>query len=301
MSSSATGAVLGLLGAIGLTLVISRLLVLRPPSMLERIAPFVPPTAQLHSRVRAVPGVGEVLMALLRPMLDIKMAKEPLELRLANAGRIGVDRYRIDQASAIGIGATGGAILGSLLVARGASPVCLPLLICSGALAGAMCIDRLLSHGIRIRKEQLARELPAVAELLAFAVAAGESPAAAVERVCSTVGGELSKEFDRCLADVRSGQSLDLALGSLAARAGSPEVERFIDAVVIAMERGSPLAEVLRAQAADVRAADRRSLMEMASRKEVAMLIPVVFLILPTVVLVAVFPGMQGLQLVVRS
>jgi tight adherence protein C len=60
------------------------------------------------------------------------------------------------------------------------------------------------------------------------------------------------------------------------------------------------MAEVLRAQAADARAAGRRSLMEAAGRKDVAMLIPVVFLILPTVVLIALFPGFQSLQLIVR-
>ena len=70
---------------------------------------------------------------------------------------------------------------------------------------------------------------------------------------------------------------------------------------MIAIDRGSPLAEVLRAQASDVRADARRSLLEKAGRREVAMLIPVVFLILPTVVLIAVYPGIQGLQLTVHS
>ena len=115
------------------------------------------------------------------------------------------------------------------------------------------------------------------------------------------MGGALAGELRACLAEVRAGQALDLALGSMASRCGNPDVERFTDACVVALERGSPLAEVLRAQASDARAADRRALMESASRKEVAMLVPVVFLILPTVVLIAIFPGMQGLQLVIHS
>ncbi len=62
-------------------------------------------------------------------------------------------------------------------------------------------------------------------------------------------------------------------------------------AVAVAVERGSPLAEVLRAQAQDVREGGRRALMESGGRKEVLMMVPVVFLILPVTVLFAVFPS----------
>ena len=44
----------------------------------------------------------------------------------------------------------------------------------------------------------------------------------------------------------------------------------------------------------------RRVLLELAGRKEVGMLVPVVFLILPTDVLIAIFPGVHGLELIVR-
>ncbi len=300
MNALAAGAVLGLLASVGFTLVVSGALAFRPPSMLERIAPFVPATAQMRTRLRRAPGVGQVLVALMRPSVA-RSSGASLEQRLTRAGQASVERFRIDQAGAVAMGAVGGALMGIFCTARGAAPICLPLFIVSGAIAGVIWADRRLAQHIRERQEQMARELPAVAELLAFAAAAGESPAAAVERVCRTLGGELSAELQRSLGEVRSGQALDLALRELAVRIGSPEVERFIDAFVIAIERGSPLADVLRAQAADVRAADRRALMETAGRKEVAMLIPVVFLILPTVVLIAVFPGVQGLQLVVRS
>ena len=49
----------------------------------------------------------------------------------------------------------------------------------------------------------------------------------------------------------------------------------------------------------DAQATSRRRLMELAGRKDAAMLVPVVFLVLPTVVAVALFPGLQGLRLVV--
>ena len=66
--------------------------------------------------------------------------------------------------------------------------------------------------------------------------------------------------------------------------------------MVVAVERGTPLAEVLRAQAQDVREAGRRALMEAGGRKEIAMMVPVVFLVLPVTVLFAVFPGFTFLS-----
>ena len=54
---------------------------------------------------------------------------------------------------------------------------------------------------------------------------------------------------------------------------------------------------MLHAQAADVREAGRRELIETAARKEVFMMVPVVFLVLPVTVLFAFFPGVVGLRL----
>ncbi len=65
------------------------------------------------------------------------------------------------------------------------------------------------------------------------------------------------------------------------------------DGVVIAVERGTPLAEVLRAQAVDVREAGKGLLLESAGKREIAMLIPVV-LVLPITLLFVLFPRFYG-------
>jgi len=139
-------------------------------------------------------------------------------------------------------------------------------------------------------------EFPTVAELLALAVGAGEGAVGALDRVCRLSHGELAGELRRCLADARAGANLPTALHGLADRTGLPSLRRFVDGVVIAVQRGTPLAEVLRAQAQDVREEGRRALMEAGGRKEIAMMVPVVFLILPVTVLFAVFPGFSFFQ-----
>jgi tight adherence protein C len=68
--------------------------------------------------------------------------------------------------------------------------------------------------------------------------------------------------------------------------------------MAVAVDRGTPLAAVLHAQAADAREAGRRALIESGARREVLMMVPVVFLILPVTVLFAFWPGVVGLHLV---
>ena len=109
--------------------------------------------------------------------------------------------------------------------------------------------------------------------------------------------GELADELRRTLADARAGASLPTALQSLSDRTGLVPLARFVDGVVVAVERGTPLADVLRAQAQDVREAGQRALMDAAGKKEIAMMVPVVFLILPVTVLFAVYPGFAFLRL----
>ena len=87
-----------------------------------------------------------------------------------------------------------------------------------------------------------------------------------------------------------------MALDNLADRTGLPALARFAEGVAVAVERGTPLADVLRAQAQDVREEGRRALMETGGRKEVLMMVPVVFLILPVTVVFAVFPSMVVLR-----
>ncbi|WP_370518432.1 type II secretion system F family protein [Nostocoides sp. HKS02] len=142
-------------------------------------------------------------------------------------------------------------------------------------------------------------EFPTTAELLALAVGAGEGAVGALERICRLSHGELSGELARCLADARAGASLPDALQGLADRTGLVSLARFVDGMVVAVERGTPLAEVLRAQAQDARETGRRSVMEAAGRKEIAMMLPVVFLVLPVTVLFAVFPGFSFLHFTV--
>ena len=113
-----------------------------------------------------------------------------------------------------------------------------------------------------------------------------------------TTRGELSKELGRALAEARVGTPLAQALDAIGRRTTLPALARFTEGFAVAVERGTPLADVLRSQADDVREAGRRALLEAGGRREIAMLVPVVFGILPVTVLFALFPALLGLTVI---
>lgn len=201
-----------------------------------------------------------------------------LRERLRRAGRAeDVEAFRVQQ-SLWGLAGSclALAVGGTLWWARDASLVAVAVVTLAAALGGAMTRDWALGQQTRRRERRLVGELPAVAELLALAVTAGESTAEALERVSRMSRGELARELERCLAEARTGATLPQALHGLSVRTGSPPVTRFVDGLVVALERGTPLGDVLRAQAADAREAGRQALIEEGGRREIAMMVPVV-------------------------
>ena len=98
------------------------------------------------------------------------------------------------------------------------------------------------------------------------------------------------------MAETRVGVPLGAALARLGDDLVLPALTRCLTHITAALERGSPLAELLRVQAADAREEARRAMLESAGKKEVAMLVPLVFLILPVTVAFAVWPGILVLQ-----
>jgi tight adherence protein C len=212
-----------------------------------------------------------------------------------------VEQFRVEQ---VLCGA--GGLLAGLLVAVAAelhgsraNPVGYLILAAVFVLAGVLIRDRALSSEVARREVRMIAEFPTVAEMLALAVTAGEGPVGALDRVTRLSSGELSRELGRALAEARSGASLVSALEAMAARTSLPALSRFVDGMAIAVERGTPLADVLRAQATDVREEGRRALLEAGGRKEIAMLFPVVFLVLPVTIVFALFPGFYSLRLAV--
>ncbi|HEU5045054.1 MAG TPA: type II secretion system F family protein [Nocardioidaceae bacterium] len=301
------GAVLGGVAGAGAVTALARLARLRRTPLEVRVLPYVrdlpqasapPPAARKRTAFAAVFG------------LPLRSAADRLERVVGGAGSVRrrldranlpltVQEFRVQQVT-WGLVAFGGCGAVSLLAAVHAPARALPLLVlCAVAFVlGVLARDNRLSAQVTQRERQVLAEFPSVAELLALSVAAGEGPTAALDRIVTRANGALAEDLGRVLAEVRTGEPLTRALDGLASRSGLPVVSRFAEGMAVAVERGTPLADVLHAQAADVREAGRRRLIEAGARKEIAMMVPVVFLILPVTVLFAFWPGLVGLRLV---
>lgn len=307
MTPAAWGGLLGLCTTAGGILVVARVVAIRRPRLEMRVLPYVRDLDTPQRTAAPVAGPGNVVAAVFGPVLRrtadgverVLGGAPSVRRRLSRAGLdIGVHDFRVQQVL-WGLAGFGVAAAYGLLRAWSHPGNPLPLLVvCVGAFVfGVLLRDNRLSAQVKQRETAIVAEFPTVAELLALSVAAGEAPVAALARVVRRSGGELSRDLSEVLARIRTGEPVADAFDRLAATSGVAVVARFAHAIAVAVERGTPLADVLHAQAADVREAGRRALIEQASRKEIFMMIPVVFLVLPVTVIFAFWPGFIGLSL----
>lgn len=303
-STTILSLVLGLALGSGLWLVLLRIPTMRPVSFAQRVAPHLR-AGRGGSRMLAEPLAGQTpfgpLGRIVGPLLAdvarmsqrLNPSNEALTRRLERAGlRISVLDFRAQQLLwSAGLTLAGAAVLGANLMAGRFNPMFAFLVLVFCSAGGYLLRDWYLGEQTTRRSKRILNQFPTIAELMALAVAAGESSVGAIERVARTSKGALSEEFALTLAYVRSGSTLAEALADMADRIQLTAMTRFVDAITVATDRGTPIASVMRAQAQDVRDAAKRELMETAGKKEIGMMVPIVFGILPLTIVFAVFPG----------
>lgn len=303
------GAFVGLAFGVGILLVLALNPWTRPRSVEARIAPYVRrgEFSRLFSPRENSWTNHPAIQRNIVPLIDkashflgrVLGTHRDIERRLQRAGlTMSVSSYRLSQSLWALAGFIGATVLALAFAATRHVSVGLLLAgIILATFSGLLARDYYLTTQVKKRAARLAREFPTVADLLALAVAAGESPVSAMERVASTSRGALSSELGLTLADIHSGMTVDDALVKLGSRTPLPSLTRFSEAVAVALERGTPLADVLRAQAQDARDHATRELMETAGKREITMLIPVIFFLMPLVIVFAIFPGLSVLQI----
>ncbi|MDQ3752407.1 MAG: type II secretion system F family protein [Actinomycetota bacterium] len=291
--------------AAGVVLVVSGLPVLRKPRLEERVEFYVGglhghPSRLLGRRSNGSPGM--------RGWIELQVGRflpathSELEQRLVAAGNPrGGGSFRIEQlvwgaAAAAGLWML---VAFGLNVGVAVDPRIVPILTVLAASSGWLARDWWLTKQIEERRTVLQEELPVAIDLVTLSIMSGESVPAAFLRVAGVLRTGLGSEFGRVVSDIRAGAPVSQALEAMKIRLPAAGIARFVDALVTGIERGSPLAEVLRAQSDDGREARRRQLLELGGRREVLMLVPVVFLIMPTVVAFALYPGLVALDLLV--
>lgn len=183
------------------------------------------------------------------------------------------------------------------LVHRDISLGLLLLLLVAAIPTGGWALYNLQQNKVVKIQQEIDNQLSAVLDLLAFSVSAGEPIILAIERVANLCQGSMAQVLLEIPRRLSTGATLTDSLRAAERKTSSVSFSRSIRAVQTALDRGTPIAGVLRAQAGQVRSANQQHLLELAGKKEAAMMIPVVFFILPMIVFIALYPGLSALQL----
>jgi tight adherence protein C len=165
------------------------------------------------------------------------------------------------------------------------------LLVVAAAVVGFFVPDALLARQIDARNQQIRRELADVIDQVSMMVQAGLGIDAALARAARSSDGPLADEFTRVGQDVRVGIERSVALANMADRVDVAELRTVVAAITQAERLGSPIAHTLEIQAQDLRLKRRQQAEEQAMKLPVKLLFPMVFCILPVLLVVILAPA----------
>jgi tight adherence protein C len=148
-----------------------------------------------------------------------------------------------------------------------------------------------LDSRIGRRQDNIRKAMPDALDLLTICVEAGLGFDSAMSKVSEEWENELSAAFGRVIQEIRLGKLRRDALRDMAERVGLPELTSFVAAVVQSEQLGVSMSRVLRIQADQMRLRRRQRAEEKARQAPVIMMLPLVFLIFPTILIVLLGPA----------
>jgi tight adherence protein C len=165
-----------------------------------------------------------------------------------------------------------------------------------GGVLGYLLPGMWLGRQIKQRKHNILKALPDALDLLTISVEAGLAFDLALTRVADKWDNELSKEFKRALTDTRLGRARRDALKEMAQRTGVDDVQTFVAAIIQAEQLGVSIGKILRIQSDQMRIRRRQRAEEAAHKAPILMLIPMAFLIFPSLFVVILGPAVPKLM-----
>jgi tight adherence protein C len=156
---------------------------------------------------------------------------------------------------------------------------------------GFVIPNLMLDSRINRRQDSVRKALPDALDLLTICVEAGLGFDAAMRKVADKWDNELSIAFGRALQEIQLGKLRREALRDMADRIGASEFESFVAAVIQSEQLGVSMAKILRIQSDDMRVRRRQRAEQKAQRAPVLMLLPMAFLIFPTILIIMMGPA----------
>ena len=168
-----------------------------------------------------------------------------------------------------------------------------------GAAMGAWLPLQLLSHRAKKRRAEIASQLSNVLDLLVVCVEAGLGISEAIKMVGSESdrqGQLIGRELAMVSAELNSGIGLGFALRALAARTGIDDIKPLAATMIQSEQLGSRMGPALRALSDSLRNSRKMRAEEAAQKTTVKILFPLIFFILPAMMIVIVGPAMMEIM-----
>lgn len=170
------------------------------------------------------------------------------------------------------------------------------LMIGGGIVFGYIMPQYMLTSQIRKRQENVLKALPDALDLLTICVEAGLGFDAAMSKVADKWDNELSLAFTRAVQEMQLGKLRREALRDMASSLDVGDVTSFVAAIVQADQLGVSMAKVMRIQSEQMRMKRRQRAEEKARQAPVKIMLPLVFFIFPTILIVLLGPAVLQIK-----
>jgi tight adherence protein C len=148
-----------------------------------------------------------------------------------------------------------------------------------------------LSSQIKKRQDGIVKALPDALDLMTICVEAGLSFDMAMGKVYEKWDTDLAQAFGRVLQEIQLGKLRREAMRDMAERLDVPDLTTFAAAIIQADQLGVSIGKILRVQSDQMRVKRRQRAQEKAQQAPVKMMIPMVFLIFPSIWIVLMGPS----------
>ncbi len=268
--------------------------------MPDRIRQRVGQAAAPHDPART--SLGSDLAELIKPLARLSLPAEGWEgsairLRFINAG------WRGESAPFLffGLKTVLALILPALIFLWGGEALLISggarilLYLVAAAAIGYYLPNLILKHVIEVRQREIFESFPDALDLLIICIEAGLSLDQALVKVAAEIEIKskiLAQELQLVLMELRSGFSREAALRHLALRTGVEDIDLLVAMLIQSDRFGTSMGDSLRVHADNLRTKRRQRAEEAAAKIAVKLLMPLIFMIFPTLMLVLMGPAM---------
>jgi tight adherence protein C len=169
------------------------------------------------------------------------------------------------------------------------------MLLFTGAAGGVLPSFIIRKRGAA-RLDEVDRQLPELIDLLIATIEAGMSFSQSIALIAQRFGGALGDEMRMAMKQQRLGMSITQVLDEMGERCGTPAVRSFVRTASRGETLGASIGPIMRELSADQRRRRRMAAREKMQKAPVKMIFPLMFLIMPALFIVLMFPAAYALS-----